>query len=65
MKKKTTARKLVLAKETVRRLDPSLAQVVGGTISEVGCAISNEITCGCPTDACTAQGPSQRVVCKK
>ncbi len=65
MKKKTTAKKLVLAKETLRSLDSALRQVVGGTETELTCAISNQQTCGCLTDTCTAQQPSQRVVCRR
>jgi hypothetical protein len=60
--KKQTKKKLVLAKETVLALEPG--QVVGGE-SEIGCAISNQLTCGCPTGDCTAGSPSAQVACKK
>jgi hypothetical protein len=60
--KKQTKKRLVLAKETLLELKPG--QVVGGE-SEIGCAISNQQTCGCPSGDCTATSPSGRVVCKK
>jgi hypothetical protein len=64
MKKKIT-KKLKLSKETLRNLSGShLGLVVGGTISELRCLISNQLTCGCVSGACTEFCPSQAMVCR-
>lgn len=60
---KKRAKKLVLAKETLRSLELELERIVGG-MSEVGCAYTNEATCGCASADCTATSPSNRVVCR-
>ena len=55
---KKQAKKLVLAKETVRNLE--LRRVTGGE-TDFTCPIN---TFGCPTGDCTATSPSARVVCR-
>ncbi len=58
---KKRVKKLVLSKETLRELEPG--QITGG-ISEIGCAYTNQATCGCASADCTATSPSARVVCR-